>query len=108
MPAWIPTDRVWIIPPSIDPFSPKNQELSEVQRLQILTDMGVLDGRPTGAATFTRRDGSVGRVARRATVVAEGPLDPSVPLVLQVSRWDHLKDMAGVMAGFAARGAGSR
>ena len=55
VPAWIPTDRVWIIPPSIDPFSPKNQELSEVERLQVLTDMGVLDARPTGAATFTRR-----------------------------------------------------
>ena len=23
--------------------------------------------------------------------------------MIQVSRWDHLKDMAGVMAGFAAR-----
>jgi trehalose synthase len=102
VPAWVPIDRVSIIPPSIDPFSPKNQELSEVQRLQILAAMGVLDAKPTGAATFTRRDGSVGLVARRATVVAEGPLDASVPLVLQVSRWDHLKDMAGVMAGFAA------
>ena len=38
-------DRVSIIPPSIDPFSPKNQELSEVQRLRILAAMGVLDGR---------------------------------------------------------------
>ncbi len=102
VPAWVPRDRVWIIPPSIDPFSPKNQELSEVKRLRILTDMGVLDGHATGATTFTRRNGSAGRVARRATVIAEDPLDPSVPLVVQVSRWDHLKDMAGVMAGFAA------
>ena len=102
----LPMDRVSIIPPSIDPFSPKNQELSEDQRLQILAAMGVLDEAPAGAATFIRRDGSVGHVGRRAAVVAEGPLDASVPLVIQVSRWDHLKDMAGVMAGFAARVAG--
>ena len=106
VPAWVPTDRVWIIPPSIDPFSPKNQELSAAQRMHVLTDMGVLDAPPTGAATFTRRNGSVGRIARRATVMAEGHLDPSAPLVLQVSRWDHLKDMAGVMAGFAAMSPG--
>lgn len=103
VPGWLAMDRVSIIPPSIDPFSPKNQDFSGGQRHQILGAMGVLDGAPAGAATFTRRDGSVGHVGRRATVVAEGPLDASVPLVVQVSRWDHLKDMAGVMAGFAAR-----
>jgi trehalose synthase len=27
VPPWIPADKVWIIPPSIDPFSPKNQDL---------------------------------------------------------------------------------
>jgi len=102
VPGWLPMDRVSIIPPSIDPFSPKNQDLSEDQRHQILAAMGILDEAPAGAASFIRRDGSVGHVGRRAAVVAEGPLDASVPLVIQVSRWDHLKDMAGVMAGFAA------
>jgi trehalose synthase len=35
-------------------------------------------------------------------VVRTGPPpDPDVPLVVQVSRWDGLKDMAGVMRGFA-------
>ena len=29
------------------------------------------------------------------------PPDPDVPLVVQVSRWDRLKDMPGVMQGFA-------
>ena len=103
VPAWVPADRVSIIPPSIDPFSPKNQELSESQRLRILAAMGVLDGEATETATFTRRDGTAGHVTRRASVVAEGPLDSAAPLVVQVSRWDHLKDMAGVMAGFASR-----
>ena len=27
VPSWIPVDKAWIIPPSIDPFSPKNQDL---------------------------------------------------------------------------------
>ena len=27
VPSWLPADRAWIIPPSIDPFSPKNQPL---------------------------------------------------------------------------------
>ena len=106
VPAWVPLDRVSIIPPSIDPFSPKNQVLSEAGGLRILAAMGVTDEAPAGQASFIRRDGSVGTVARRATVVSDGPLDASAPLVLQVSRWDHLKDMAGVMAGFAARVAG--
>jgi len=103
VPAWVPMDRVSIIPPSIDPFSPKNQELSTGDGLQILGAMGVLDTTSTGSAVFTRRDGAAGHVTRRATMVAEGPLDPGAPLVVQVSRWDRLKDMAGVMAGFAAR-----
>lgn len=101
VPAWIPMDRVSIIPPSIDPFSPKNQELSMVQGLRILAAMGVVESAPTGQATFTRRDGSTGFVTRRASVVADEPLDVTAPLVIQVSRWDRLKDMAGVMAGFA-------
>jgi trehalose synthase len=103
VPAWIPMDRVSIIPPSIDPFSPKNQELPEVERLRILAIMGVFDGAASPAASFTRRDGSTGHVTRQASIVADGPLDPAAPLVIQVSRWDHLKDMSGVMAGFAAR-----
>ena len=102
VPAWIPMDRVSIIPPSIDPFSPKNQNLSAGNGMRILTAMGVLDGTATRGSTFIRRDGSAGYVSRRASVVAKGPLDAGAPLVIQVSRWDHLKDMAGVMAGFAA------
>ncbi len=48
VPAWVPMDRVSIIPPSIDPFSPKNQELSTGDGLQILAAMGVLDKASAG------------------------------------------------------------
>ena len=103
VPSWVPDDRVWVIPPSIDPFSPKNEDITFLDRAHILGRLGVtseLPGEPPGV--FTRRDGTIGRVTRAATIVAEGdPLDPVAPLVVQVSRWDHLKDMRGVMLGFA-------
>ena len=41
-------------------------------------------------------------VERHADVQHSGPLpDPEAPLIVQVSRWDRLKDMAGVLRGFA-------
>jgi trehalose synthase len=50
---------------------------------------------------FARRDGSPGRIKRRVDVLQTGPPPPAdVPLVVQISRWDRMKDMAGVMNGF--------
>jgi trehalose synthase len=52
---------------------------------------------------FTRRDGTRGLITRRADVLQLGPPPPAgAPLVMQASRWDVMKDMAGVMEGFAA------
>jgi trehalose synthase len=51
---------------------------------------------------FSRRDGSPGRISHRVDLVQLGPaVPPDAPLVLQASRWDSMKDMAGVMEGFA-------
>jgi trehalose synthase len=102
VPSWIPAAKVWIIPPSIDPFSPKNQPLAADTVRAILVKLGVLDGAaPTAPATFVRRDGDVDMVTRPAAVVGEGRPGPGDPVLVQVSRWDRLKDMAGVMRGFA-------
>ena len=102
VPAWIPAEKVWVIPPSIDPFSPKNQSLDAGTVLAILDKLGVLDGAaPTVPARFVRRDGDVGLVTRPAVVIGEGRPRPGDPVLVQVSRWDRLKDMAGVMRGFA-------
>ena len=61
VPSWIPAEKAWIIPPSIDPFSPKNQQLAADTVRAILVRLGVLDGAaPTVPATFVRRDGDVG------------------------------------------------
>jgi trehalose synthase len=102
VPPWIPAGQSWIIPPSIDPFSPKNQQLAADTVRAILVQLGVLDDpAPTAPATFTRRDGDMGTVTRQAVIIGEGRPGPDDPVLLQVSRWDRLKDMAGVMRGFA-------
>jgi trehalose synthase len=102
-PSWA-EDRLEVIPPSIDPFSPKNTQLSPDDVAAVLARVGFVDGLgPQRPVQFQRRDGSTGRVRpRRTGIVLDGPAPPAgVPLVVQVSRWDHLKDMAGVMTGFA-------
>jgi trehalose synthase len=102
VPPWVPAEKVAIIPPSIDPFSPKNQDLDEDTVRAILATIGVLDGaEPDGRTSFTRSDGSRGVVTRSAAITGDGRPGPGDPLVIQVSRWDRLKDMPGVMRGFA-------
>ncbi len=101
VPREIGEERVAIVHPSIDPFSTKNQELSPDTVRGILAHVGLIGAAP-GPTSFTRADGSPARVDRCADVVGLGP-PPSaeVPLIVQVSRWDDLKDPIGVMQGFA-------
>jgi len=102
VPSWMRADDVAIIPPSIDPISAKNQYLDDRTVLGILSRIGVLDGAtPDSAASFVRGDGTIGVVSRPAQITGDGRPGPEDPLVIQVSRWDELKDMSGVMSGFA-------
>lgn len=102
VPPWIPDHKVAIIPPSIDPFSPKNEWLDEATVRAILATIGVLDGAvPREPTKFVRSDGSMGHVRQAAEITGDSRPGPDDPLVVQVSRWDPLKDMAGVMHGFA-------
>jgi len=108
VPAWMDQGRTWVIPPSIDPFSPKNQEMAPNEVLRTLRRIGLIRaGAEDSPVVFTRRDGTAGLVQRRASILSDGsPLEPETPLVIQVSRWDKLKDMAGVMRGFSSFVAG--
>jgi trehalose synthase len=109
VPSWMEQSKVWIIPPSIDPFSPKNQEIDGDRVLHTLRAIGLFAGVEDGPpVSFSRRDGTRGRVERKASIVSveSATLDPNVPLVVQVSRWDRLKDPVGVMEGFASCVAG--
>jgi len=102
-PSWANDDRLHVIAPSIDPFSTKNQPIPAEEVGCVLTYAGLVSDHDGGVpAPFTRRDGSPGRVERHADVLQTGPPPPSdAPLVVQVSRWDRMKDMQGVMEGFA-------
>jgi trehalose synthase len=101
--AWEGLDRekVTIIPPSIDAFSPKNQVLGFTAVTAVLRASHLAADRDhTSRAVFERLDGSTDRVGRSARLVEERPLRLDSPLVVQVSRWDRLKDPLGVIAGF--------
>jgi trehalose synthase len=102
-PDWIPAERLHVIPPSIDPFSAKNQDMAPDEALRILRYVGLAAGEDhPPSVLFHRRDGSPGRITRHADILQTGPPPPSdAPLVVQVSRWDRMKDMPGVMTGFA-------
>ncbi len=107
--TYVPTSyldgtRARLIPPTIDPFSAKNQSLDDSTVRAILRQCGLVQGgtASNGGPTFTREDGTPGRVDRTADVIRDGgPPPEDTPLVVQVSRWDRLKDPSGVLAGFA-------
>ena len=101
--AWegLDPERVAIIMPSIDAFSPKNEELAPEVVAAILDRIGVC---PDGGspAVFSRQDGTIGRVDRRAVIVQDQPVPAEAATLTQVSRWDRLKDPVGVLRGFVA------
>jgi trehalose synthase len=95
-------DRLAIIAPSIDAFSPKNAAMAPETVTAILVATGMLDAESDpGLATFTRVDGSPARVDRHVEAIQTRPLLPEDRVLAQVSRWDRLKDPIGVMEGFA-------
>jgi trehalose synthase len=95
-------DRGSIIAPSIDAFAPKNQDLSDETVDAILAHAGIVADAAKGEPPeFTRMDGSKGTVEREAEMLEESPLELGDRYVLQVSRWDRLKDPLGVIQGFA-------
>jgi trehalose synthase len=94
-------DRISIIPPSIDAFSPKNQDLDPEAVRAILAMIGLGPTDHHTRALFRRFNGSDARVARRADLVQEDPVPEDAAMVSQISRWDRLKDPVGVLRSFA-------
>jgi trehalose synthase len=102
--AWEGLDerRMTVIAPSIDAFAPKNQVMPFTGITAVLRAAGLAaDHHHPSRAVFERLDGSVGKVEREARRIEEHQLRLDIPLVLQISRWDRLKDPLGVLAGFA-------
>jgi trehalose synthase len=108
-PDWIPREQLRIIKPAIDPLAPKNQELGPNDIVGALTRSGVLAGPEVADAAFSRSDGTRSQFDLNADVVRSGdPPSLDVPLVVQVSRWDPLKDMGGVLRAFVGHVAPAR
>jgi trehalose synthase len=101
--AWegLDHDKLAVVPPCIDAFAPKNQPLDGDRVGAILAAAGIVDADGAGEPAFHRLDGALDRVERRAELVQDHPLPAAAPIVLQVSRWDRLKDPSGVLEGFA-------
>jgi len=101
--VWDGLDRgkVWLMPPSIDPFSPKNQDLDAGTVEAILGEIGLGHSVSAAAPSFERADGTPGRIERHADLLQEEPLPAGAKLVTQVSRWDRLKDPRGLLECFA-------
>jgi trehalose synthase len=98
--AWDGLERIAVIAPALDPASPKNQPLGDATVQAILAQAGLISAPLTAAPAFQRDDGSLGVVAR-AVEMAGPPPPVDAKLVVQISRWDALKDHAGVMRAFA-------
>jgi trehalose synthase len=83
--------RIVVIPPCIDPCSPKNRSMPLADARRLLTEAGlVATGRRSGTPVVgTIR--STGRSSQPGTA----------PLVVHLARWDRLKDPLGVMEAFA-------
>jgi trehalose synthase len=95
-------DRTVVIQPSIDVFAPKNVDLDPDSVRAVLQASGIVSGGDEAECpTFHRHDGTPGRIERRARMIEDQALSPATPVVLQVSRWDRLKDPLGVIQGFA-------
>ena len=97
----LPHERIHVIAPSVDAFAPKNQELDDGTVAAVLNAARVVVNGDHAPAPYRHQDGTPGRVDRHATMIEDQPLGPDDRIVVQVSRWDALKDPLGVIRGFA-------
>jgi len=94
--------RTVVIQPTIDPCSPKNIDLDPAVVNEILARIGFVEAGPmTPSATVAFEGERSVPVTRKASLVTDGFLPTrETPLIVQVSRWDPLKDPVGVLEGF--------
>ena len=90
--AWDGLDeaRVHIIAPCIDPFATKNRDLTAEETHEIPHASGLFQG------------GAASSLVTRTAQLEGAAIPEDARVVVQVSRWDRLKDPAGVMDSFAA------
>lgn len=91
-------EKLVVIAPSIDAFALKNQPMDEATVKAILGAAGIVDEEIGSSPEITTADGRRHVVADQVEVHAGvAPPQPDRPLVVQISRWDRLKDPLGVI-----------
>jgi len=91
-PDCLPQTAIHVAAPAIDPLSLKNRELTEREIADLLDGIGLCTPRSGVGSNST-----VDAVVEQDQVLPTGALT-----VLQVSRWDPLKDMGGVLRCFSS------
>ncbi|MEV6930494.1 glycosyltransferase [Dactylosporangium sp. NPDC051485] len=83
LPEFAPPDvrELFVVAPAVDPAAPKNRELSADEIASVLGGIGLTAEGATAGVTVTQ----------------QAPIPPDARVVLQISRWDPLKDMPGVV-----------
>jgi trehalose synthase len=101
-PRWLPSHRLYTLPPLLDPLSAKNQPMEAATVRAVLGHVGLLRCDEVCGTAFVRRDGSPGRVDRHADILQTGgPAPAEAPLVLSTTRWEARNDPLGLLACFA-------
>ncbi|MFI1330873.1 glycosyltransferase [Streptomyces sp. NPDC020845] len=96
VPPGLEPQRVAIIAPAIDDVSDKCRPMEDAEARGVLATVGLLGSPgPTNLG-----EGVAAYAGRRVTVWQDEPVPPGAPTVLQLARWDPLKDMAGTLTSF--------
>jgi trehalose synthase len=93
--------RARVIHPSIDPFSPKNQELDAETVAAILDHIGLTATGIDLPPAYTRFDGSAGRIDEVAEIEQDAPVPSDAGVITQISGWERLKDQRGLIVAFS-------
>lgn len=96
LPARLPRPA-HIILPAIDEYSSKNRRLTPSTVSAILGSIGLAELDDARDSVSHRPEGWASALAEVSQIC---PLPPHVAVVVQISRWDETKDMAGVLAAF--------
>jgi trehalose synthase len=106
-PEYIPerlAGRATVIPPGIDPLSPKNRELGLRETVEVLCNGGLIP--PPSPTLHEPYPAQAQRVLTDGTVGAANTGESlgllTRPIVTQISRWDRLKGFLPLMRAFVA------
>jgi trehalose synthase len=97
-PAFVPPDRTVVVHPSIDPGSAKCADLDDGTVTQIMRNIGLQFPDPPPSAASADAAAADAAAVR---IVQDRPVPAGAEMILQVARWDRLKDIPGTLTAYA-------